>query len=199
MRFDEYRGFEVSGWTLLGYMGNFKSFSLLTSKYLAQEGFDRRDADGVAHIDPLGWYSMPVVLRAYHRAGVEAGDRVLRQIGSQIASLAEVPSETIDVGSMVSMINTAYHINHRKEGQMMFDVNTGSLADGVGGYSLYRINAHTFEIECRVPYPCACDLGIFEGGLRRFGGIAQVTHLDDRPCRKYDGESCTLEVRIMKL
>jgi hypothetical protein len=57
--------------------------------------------------------------------------------------------------------------------------------------------AKDFEVECNNPYPCAFDHGIFEGGVRRFGGAVHVTHLDDRPCRKKGAGSCTLLLRLV--
>lgn len=186
---------EVNGQTVWAIVDGFKAFTLLASQYLLDEKIGDKGPEGIAVVRPDAWYSQEAWLRVFKKIGAEVGDSVLYQIGLSIPRNAKFPPWVMDVHSAIKSIDVAYHMNHRKAGQEMFDPSTGKLLEGIGHYGYEGVaNARKVISICANPYPCAFDRGIVTTMARRFAPMAQVVHDDARPCRKKGDDSCTYVV-----
>lgn len=91
--------------------------------------------------------------------------------------------------------DVAYHMNHRRNGQLMFNPATGVMLEGIGHYGYKREPGERKIISvCDNPYPCKLDHGILTTVARRFQLRALVTHDDTKPCRAKGGNDCTYVV-----
>ncbi len=139
-----------------------------------------------------GWYSHDSWLKSFEKIAKEIGDATLQLIGMEIPENAIFPPWVKDIDSAIKAIDIAYHMNHRKNGKELFDINTGKVEEGIGYYGYRRIdNTNMIISECRNPYPCAFDFGIIMTMARKFEINANVTHDDSKPCRKNGSDSCT--------
>ena len=110
----------------------------------------------------------------------------------KIPENAMFPSGVKDIASAIKLIDVAYHLNHRKNGKVLFDINTGKMEEGIGHYGYEKIeNRNMIISECMNPYPCAFDFGIIMAMARKFEIKANIAHDDSKPCRKNGADSCT--------
>ncbi len=128
------KGIEVNGQTVWAIVDGFKAFTLLASQYLLEEKIGERGETGVAVVRPDGWYSQEAWLRVFKKIGTSVGDSVLFQIGASIPRNAKFPPWVTDVHSAIKSIDIAYHMNHRKGGEDMFDPTAGKMLEGIGHY-----------------------------------------------------------------
>ncbi|MFY0567451.1 hypothetical protein ACN28E_27010 [Archangium lansingense] len=185
-------GIEVNGQTAWSIVAGFKAFSVLASTYLLEEGIGTLDRDGVALVEPEAWYPQRAWLKAFEKISAHMGDAVLFEIGKAIPHNAVFPPSVKDIHTAIQAIDIAYHLNHRKQGQLMFDPATGSMLEGIGHYGYERLEGQNRIISvCENPYPCAFDRGILTCMAERFEPSVQVVHDETRPCRKRGGNSCT--------
>jgi hypothetical protein len=185
-------GIEVDGQAVWALVAGFKAFPVLASTYLLQEGIGTPDPDGVALVDPKAWYSQRAWLKAFEQISVHMGDAVLFEIGRAIPSTARFPPRATDIHSAIQSIDIAYHLNHRKQGQPMFEPTTGAMLEGIGHYGYQRVEGQRQIISvCENPYPCAFDQGILTAMAERFEPSARLVHDETQPCRKHGADSCT--------
>ncbi|HOV14530.1 MAG TPA: hypothetical protein PK771_09625, partial [Spirochaetota bacterium] len=94
--------------------------------------------------------------------------------------------------SAIQSIDIAYHLNHRKNGKVLFDTQNGKMFEGIGHYGYEKVDDKNMIIcECKNPYPCAFDKGIITAMAQKFESKAKVIHDDSKPCRKNGTDSCT--------
>ncbi len=111
----------------------FGSFTLLASKILLESGLGTVDDDvGMAQIVPTTYYPLDRFLAAFLRVGAEFGDFTLRQVGMHIPKNATIPPSYRDIFTAFQTMDAGYHLNHGKNNQPMFDINTGTMIDGIG-------------------------------------------------------------------
>lgn len=189
-------GIEVNGQTVWAIVDGFGAFTSMGSKYLLNEGLGELGLDGVARIEPGRWYSQEAWLRAFQRIGTEMGDSALHLIGLKIPANAIFPPWVVDVDSAIKSIDVAYHLNHRKQGEVMFDMASGRMLEGIGHYGYLRPEPRQNRLVCLCdnPYPCAFDMGIITTMARKFARQARVDHQPGEPCRKQGADSCTYVV-----
>jgi hypothetical protein len=86
-------------------------------------------------------------------------------------------------------------MNHRINGEVLFNPKTGAMKEGIGHYSFEKTGPRAANMVCKNPYPCDFDRGIIESAARKFKPadsiILSVTHDDSKPCRKKGHDSCT--------
>jgi hypothetical protein len=194
MQFQEFEpDIEVNGQTVYAIVDGFRVFRRLASAVLQQEGMGTMKPDGDLHLDRNAWYSQAAWLRAFARICEEAGNGSLYAIGRQIPENAQFPASVVDTPSALQSINIAYHLNHRKRGQVMFDPDTGVMLDGIGSYGYRRESERKIVMDCRNPYPCDFDRGIIMTMALKFQPHATVEH-DHASCRKQGGDSCSYVV-----
>jgi hypothetical protein len=185
-------GIEVNGQTVYAIVDGFHVSKKLPSQILLAEGIGTADASGIVQVDPAAWYSQEAWLRAFERIAKEVGAPNLLAIGLKIPENAKFPPTIIDIKSAIASIDVAYHLNHRKQGRVMFDEPSGTMLEGIGHYGYEPVVGKRAIISrCENPYPCDFDRGILTAMARRFEKAAVVQHDDTEPCRQRGAESCT--------
>ncbi|MFN8672044.1 MAG: hypothetical protein U0457_08175 [Candidatus Sericytochromatia bacterium] len=195
MQFEVFEeGIEVSGGAVLSIVDGLSDFQKLTKKYLLDIGLGV-EKNGKTFIDPNEWYSQKKWLESFEKLSQDIGNLVLKQIGEKIPENAVFPPWVVDIESAIKSIDVAYHLNHRKKGKIMFDLETGEMEEGIGHYGYEKIEGKNKIIcECKNPYPCQFDLGIITAMAKKFQRNAFIFHDKDKPCRKTGGESCTYTI-----
>lgn len=184
-------GIEVNGQTVYSIVDALGSFKKLAHEILLPSGIGNMTKNGY-EIKMDEWYSQTSWLRAFEMIAKEIGEATLKRIGTKIPENAKFPPWVKDIDSAIKSIDIAYHMNHRKNGTIMFDPDTGKMLEGIGHYGYERIeNENKIISKCKNPYPDSFDLGIITAMAKRFELKANIYHDDSKECRKNGGESCT--------
>jgi hypothetical protein len=187
-------GIEVYGASIDAIVEAFKLFPSVALKRLLNYGIGTLKGKDVV-IDRDAWYPLGSWLSAYESIATTVGLRALMQIGQQIPKHAPFPPTITDVHSAMASMNAAYHMNHRKNGKVMFDPATGQMQTGIGNYGYNPVPRERRIISvCENPYPCDFDRGIITSLAARFERASRVQHDDSGPCRKNGADSCTYVV-----
>jgi len=187
-------GTEVYGANVQLILDAFGHFKSVASKILLQHGMGKRGADGLVAFDPEAWYPLDANISAMNEIGAR-GDAVLYQAGKLIPTHFPFPPQVKDVASALKLLDVAYHMNHRLNGEVMFNQATGKMIDGIGHYR-FEAGAHAGEgtLFCDNPYPCGLDRGLAIGVGNRFAGRVTVEHAPRTGCRARGDASCTYHV-----
>lgn len=183
---------EVNGPTVYSIVAGLGYFTNLSRRYFSQAGIGTV-VNKELRIDMDSWYPQAAWLEAFKNIAATVGDRVLFNIGLSIPANAQFPPWVVDIDSAIKAIDVAYHLNHRKRGRQLFDVNTGTMLEGIGHYGYERPSMKENKIisVSRNPYPCAFDRGIIAAMARKFEPDALVVHDDAKECRTNGAETCT--------
>jgi hypothetical protein len=189
-------GIEVGGASLQAFVDGLSKYPSVAMKYLTQFGLVQGDAGKVGQIDSEAWYSQDVWLAAYEGIAKEVGFNALYAIGTAIVEATQLPKDVADIRAALMSLDIVYHLNHRKNGQILFKLDTGEALPGIGNYECHVL-AHEkcIVMVCDNPYPCDFDRGLVTGLASRFQPQSSTRHDDDAPCRKKGAESCTYVVR----
>jgi len=191
-------GIEVNGTTVHSVVDGFGNFKTLAKLHLLDVGIGET-IDGEFKVELEGWYPQSSWLKAFERIAKEIGDSPLKQIGLKIPENAIFPDSIVDIETAIQSIDVAYHLNHRKNGKILFDTSTGKMEEGIGHYGCEKIPGQNLIIcECKNPYPCQFDLGIITTMAKKFEITASVLHDNSKPCRKNGADSCTYIVTWYK-
>jgi hypothetical protein len=68
------------------------------------------------------------------RDAVGASQVPLRSRNTAIVSAAQFPPQIKTIDDALGAIDVAYHMNHRINGKVLFDPQTGKTAEGIGHY-----------------------------------------------------------------
>jgi hypothetical protein len=185
---------EVNAPTVYAIIAGLGRFTNISRRYLSQVGIGVV-VDKKLVLDMEAWYSQEAWLKAFENIAAQIGDRVLFNIGRSIPRNAIFPSWATDARSGVRAIDVAYHLNHRKNGRVLYDAESGEIREGIGHYGCAPVEGRDEIISvCDNPYPCAFDRGILAEMALRFAPGAKVEHLSDRECRKRGADSCAYRV-----
>ena len=100
-------------------------------------------------------------LAAFEEIANGIGPRACYQIGRNIPKYAVFPPSIKDIHSSIASVDVAYHLNHRKQGKVMFDPGTGKKLKGIGNYGYQPVAGQRKIVSvCENPYPCDFDRGI---------------------------------------
>ena len=182
---------EVNGPTVNSIIAGLGYFTNLSRRFFSQVGIGTV-INKELHIDMDGWYPQTAWLVAFENIAKTVGDRVLFNIGLSVPANAQFPPWVVDVDSGIKAIDIAYHLNHRKNGQLLFNPDTGTMTEGIGHYGYDRISGENKIIsKCQNPYPCAFDHGIITAMAHKFASNAVIRHDDAKECRSKGADSCT--------
>jgi hypothetical protein len=188
-------GIEVSGDSLGAIVDGFRKYPTVAAKYLVKHGLARNEAGKTLELNRAGWYPLKEWLSAYEGIANEIGYNSLYGIGKSIPENAVFPEQIKDIYAAIASIDVAYHLNHRKNGQVMFNPETGAMLEGIGHYRSEGVpNENRIVCICENPYPCDFDRGIIAAMAARFEPGAKTVHDADAPCRKKGADSCTYVV-----
>lgn len=185
---------QVLGAAVNSIVEGFGAFRILASRSLTDVDIGTIDARGAFHLDKAAWYSLADYLRAYSRIERDLGSSFVYSAGLTIPRTALFPAAIHDVETATRSIDVAYHMNHGRNGEALFDEKTGTMGEGIGHYHVQSAGARLLRIVCENPYPCDFDRGIVEAMAKRFEPSAKVLHDPKQACRKFGGESCTFQV-----
>ena len=185
-------GIEVSGESLGAVVDGFRKYPTIAAKYLVKFGLAKPEPGVLLDVDRQRWYPLRDWLAAYEGIAQEIGYNSLYGIGKGIPENAIFPPHVTDIYSGLASIDVAFHINHRRNGEIMFNPETGAMLEGIGHYRPTPVEGDTRVITvCDNPYPCDFDRGIISAMANRFEKHARTVHDNEAPCRKKGGESCT--------
>lgn len=185
-------GIEVSGMSLGAIVEGFGAFTSLAMKYLDKHGLVVPTVGKKPALDTTKWYPLEKWLAAHDAIAAEIGPSVMFDIGLSIPKNAKFPFPVKDIEGALQALDIGYHMNHRKNGTVMFDPGTGKMLEGIGHYGCQRVPGERKIIAvCDTTYPCQLDQGIYTALSRKFEPRALVTHDDNKPCRTKEGRSCT--------
>jgi hypothetical protein len=186
-------GIEIKGQPVHAIVEAFESFRHAVTGILVDEGIGEFDASGAFRLDPEGWISQDAWMRSVARIAATSGHASLFKIGQKVPENVDFPPWVVDIRSGIRSLDIAYHLNHRKNGVVMFSVETGAMLEGIGHYG-YAPGEREIVSVCNTPYPCELDHGIITAMAQRFEAHARVEHDESRPCRKQGANSCTYVV-----
>lgn len=149
-------------------------------------------------IEKKDWYPQQNWLNAFKEIASTLGDMNLFLIGKAIIDSAKFPPIN-NLEEALKSLDVAYHMNHRINGKVMFDSQTGKKTEGIGHYKLTEYNAagkHAVMV-CDNPYPSKFDEGIITQLVRKFKGTAstETIKLDlTKETRIKGAHSCTYNI-----
>lgn len=170
----------------------FRGFTLLANQIMISEGVGTDDGEGNLVLPKGAWLNLRSYLKALRRIEQEFGGQVLRDGGQTVPKHVQLPPQITDIYSMLSTSDIAYHMNHRKSGELLFNPATGEMKEGIGHYVYQKVADKKITITSDVPYPCAYDHGILIGMAQRFQPNAQVVH--GPTCRSKGAANCTYTI-----
>lgn len=187
-------GIELSGFMIEPIVEAFKLFPSVAMKRLLNHGIGVMKGKEVV-LDRQSWYGIENWLAAFAGLAETVGPRAMFQIGQQVPKYAALPPGINDIYSALGAVDVGYHMNHRKNGRVMFDPATGQMTQGIGNYMMKpEPNDRRITFIGDNPYPCDFDRGLAAGFALRFEKNARIGHDDRAPCRKNEGRSCTYQV-----
>lgn len=175
---------EVNGQTVLSIvegMGTFKSAA-----------FNSLAKNGIPDPKPGQWYSQQAWLNAFQEIADNLGHDTLFNIGKSIPNNADWPKGIKTINDALASIDVAYHMNHRRNGKILFNAETGEMKEGIGHYRFEKISETKDKMICENPYPCYFDKGIIEATAKKFapeGVNVTVKHIEKDICR-INGANC---------
>jgi len=153
------------------------------------------EENGIRNPQPGRWYSQQSWLNAFAVIS-RIGGRTLAAIGRSVPDSAQWPAEVRTIHDALASIDVAAHMNHRREGRILFDPAHGTMDEGIGHYRVGPTTESSAELVCDTPYPCAFDVGIVTAVAQEFaprGTRVKVEH--GSGCREDGAASCHLTVR----
>jgi hypothetical protein len=188
---EHFPGIEVGGVSIGAVIDAFQQYPSVVTKYITQYGLGSKQGE----IDRAAWYSLDKWLAVYNAIAKEVGVNSLYAIGKRVPENVVFPPNVTDIRSVLGSMNIAYHLNHRKNGELMFDGATGMLLDGIGSVNCeFASGENRATLKFENPYPCEFDRGLLHAFAMRFEAAARVVHDNGAPCRKKGAASCTYVV-----
>jgi hypothetical protein len=187
MDLSAYRNYQVLGRNIQAYVVAFRQYPTVLDKYLTRFNLDLNSE--------LEWYPLEPWLGMTHGVSQEVGAGSAYSCGKKVAELAPLPPEIQAAKTILEMLDVVYHINHRRDGVVMFDGATGKMLEGIGNYRCeFLEGGSSAQFVCDNPYPCDLDRGILNGFASRFEPAVSVTH-GASGCRKKGDSQCTYLVQ----
>ncbi len=192
-RFD-LTGVEVHGQDILSFMDALGTFASIGDRLL-QDMKIGTPTEGRYKIIPGVWYPLADKIRILDEVKRRVGAVTVRRVGERIPDNAVFPPTMTDIHKAIAAIDIAYHMNHRKNGRVMFDEKTGAMTDGIGHYGYRAVPGENQIVSvCDSPNLSEYDEGILHAIARRFEPVATVDLDPRQPTRRRGGESCTFIV-----
>lgn len=180
---------EVNGQTILSFVKGMPGYESTALKVL--ENF------GIKDIKEDGWYPQQAWLNAFKEIANKIGTNTLRSIGTKIIESAEWPPSVNTVESALASIDIAYHMNHRVDGNVLFNPETGQMSEGIGHYHFEKVSDNEFKVTCENPYPCEFDKGLLKGAAEKFRSPSTKLEFKENVnsgCRNSGHTKCTYHV-----
>lgn len=180
---------EVNGQTILSVLAGMRGFEASAKLILSK--------NGIENPEPNKWYSQQAWLDAFKEISVQIGDRTLTSIGQMIPEKAEWPPNVNSLETAFASVDIAYHMNHRLNGVVLFNPETGKMLEGIGHYNYQKTGDREITMTCENPYPCAFDKGIIKSVATKFkppGAKLDFKEGVASGCRSKGAHKCTYVV-----
>jgi hypothetical protein len=181
-----YPGIEVAGHSAVAIMSAMGSYRAIADKALARHS--------IWKIEPEGTIPFDAFLGVFDTILETAGTNTIFAIGKKIPDFAAWPPGIDDIFKALESIDVGYHMNHLKDGKMMFNPSTGQMSEGIGHYHFRLEGPRRIVMLCDNPYPSDLDRGLITALARKFEGGAEVERDPSKPTRLDGGDSCTFTV-----
>lgn len=177
---------EVNTQTILSVVNSMKLGQNRRLDILLKSGIDPEKED---------WFKQQKWLNSFKVIGETLGQMNLFLIGKAVIDNAKFPVIN-DLEEGLRGIDVAFHMNHRLNGQVMFDPVNGKMLEGIGHYDLVDFDAQNRKatMVCTNSYPSKFDEGIITQMVRKFKPkyALEKIELDLTKESRLDGaESCT--------
>lgn len=183
-------GIEVNGETVMAVldgMGNFR-----------EKGREILAWNGILAPEAGRWYHQQALLDSLKQISGSFRPITLTSIGRKTPELIRFPVGIQGIHQALLSLDIAYHLNHRKNGKLLFDNAGRKVMDGIGHYFYKQAGSNSAVIVCTSPYPCEYDRGLIDATALRFrpGGVGdiRVMHEASDHCRKSGDDFCTYRV-----
>jgi hypothetical protein len=181
-----YPGIDVAGNSAAAILAAMGPYRAIADKALARHSIWKIEPDRPIPFDAF--------LGVFDTILETAGANTIFVIGKKIPEFAAWPPGVDDIFKALESIDVGYHMNHVKDGKMMFDPSTGQMTDEIGHYH-FRLEApRRIVMLCDNPYPSDLDRGLITALARKFEGGAEVELDPSKPTRLNGGDSCTFIV-----
>ncbi len=177
------KGIEVAGTSVVGLLDAIGPHAWLGRKILSNAR--------IYTVEREGWYPIEPYLEIYTALGERFGEATLFSIGKKVPEGVVWPPHIKTIEDGLASIDIAYHLNHRLGGELMCNLATGELKEGIGHYRLVGIEGRRATMVCDTPYLSDFDRGIITTLARMFRPVAEVKLDESKPSRKQGAESCT--------
>ncbi len=184
---------EINGIFVDVFLGAFKLFPSVVYKKLASYGIGTLQGKDIV-VDRNAWYPLDKWLAAHEDIAASVGPRASFQIGQEIPKILGTPPGITDAHGSLASLNIGYHMNHRKNGRVLFDAATGAVLPGIGDLKYTPEGRGRGTMVSTDPYPCDLDRGLCQGLALRFERQARVVHETREPCRKDGGTACVYTI-----
>ena len=182
---------EVDGETVVSIIDAMEIVQDIETKILSD--------NGIKNPKTGEWYLQQNWLDAFKAISDNVGERTLFMIGQKIPKNAKFPPEIDSIEKALAGIDIAYHMNHRLDGELLFDPDSGNLKAGIGNYKYDKASNNSADITCDGPYPCDFDKGIITAMAKKFkpssSSAVLVSHDDKSSCRKKGDKVCVYKVK----
>jgi hypothetical protein len=180
----------TSGLKLL--LAGFEMFPSLVKKLLVEKGIVDKDAKDL--LAEQRWFPLESWLAVHEVIYREMGPSAIMAIGTRMSENPHFPPGIRDIPSALDALDIVFHRSHRKLGVVMYDQDTGQMAEGIGHVRTRHIpGRQRVDVTIDSPYACYVDLSILNGIAQKFERTARVEHaLGD--CRQRGDASCTYTV-----
>lgn len=183
------KGVEVNGQTVLSVVNG-----MIAKEYARKVLED----NGIIDPKPGSWYSQQNWLDAFRAIAERIGPLALNSIGRKIPESADWPPQVNSIETALASIDVAYHMNHRINGELMYNAVNGAMKEGIGHYGFEKVSGREIKMVCENPYPCEFDKGIILAAANKFKPTDVSVILIAKEigsCRKKGERSCTYVIR----
>jgi len=155
---------------------------------------------GLITVAPNGEVTFPAyapldkLLAATNELIALGGARIAFEMGQHVPKRASVPPDLKDPVVAMKLMDDIYHMHHQRDGEPMFDPQTGKKLEGIGHYAFVSGSRRRIVMEVDSPYNCDLDRGILQGFARILDSSAICTHLEPSVCRKNRAARCRYEL-----
>jgi hypothetical protein len=183
-------GIEVNGESVMAVldgMGNFR-----------EKGREILASNGILAPEAGRWYSHQALLDSLKQISESFRPITLTSIGRKTPELIRFPVGIQGIHQALLSLDIAYHLNHRKNGKLLFDNAERKVLEGIGHYFYKQAGPSSAVMVCTSPYPCEFDRGLIDATALRFlpsgVGDIRVVHEASDHCRKTGDDFCTYRV-----
>lgn len=182
-----YQDVEVRPEAVELFVAAFDTFPSIGQKYLSRYGVAQGSPPMSRPYIPLAAW-----LSTFQAVLNDIGPNALFRIGARIIKNPHLPVNVHHLDAALRHLDIAFHMSHRKGGQVMFDPATKTMLEGIGHFTVERRGEEKRAlVRSDTPYPCPLEHGIVSGVATQIDPRTVVRHHEPQVCRMKGGDRCT--------